>query len=183
MDADGYFYLVDRKKDMIISGGFNVYPQMIEQAIYDTSRRARGDRDRHSRRLSRRGGQGVRQTARRSKAVHAGGIEGVPRRQARQARDCRRRSNSSRNCRAPRSANSRAMNCATSSRPRRNSRNSHREAVCDWRSALTPRRPGESRDPYAGDLVLKRAGRRLCQTRRPVVMGPGFRRDDERQNA
>jgi long-chain acyl-CoA synthetase len=34
MDEDGYFYLVDRKKDMIISGGFNVYPQMIEQAIY-----------------------------------------------------------------------------------------------------------------------------------------------------
>lgn len=34
VDADGYFYLVDRKKDMIISGGFNVYPQMIEQAIY-----------------------------------------------------------------------------------------------------------------------------------------------------
>jgi long-chain acyl-CoA synthetase len=35
MDQDGYFYLVDRKKDMIISGGFNVYPQMIEQAIYE----------------------------------------------------------------------------------------------------------------------------------------------------
>jgi len=35
MDADGYFYLVDRKKDMIISGGFNVYPQMIEQSIYE----------------------------------------------------------------------------------------------------------------------------------------------------
>ena len=34
VDTDGYFYLVDRKKDMIISGGFNVYPQMIEQAIY-----------------------------------------------------------------------------------------------------------------------------------------------------
>jgi long-chain acyl-CoA synthetase len=34
VDEDGYFYLVDRKKDMIISGGFNVYPQMIEQAIY-----------------------------------------------------------------------------------------------------------------------------------------------------
>ncbi len=34
MDSDGYFYLVDRKKDLIISGGFNVYPQMIEQAIY-----------------------------------------------------------------------------------------------------------------------------------------------------
>ena len=34
VDSDGYFYLVDRKKDLIISGGFNVYPQMIEQAIY-----------------------------------------------------------------------------------------------------------------------------------------------------
>ncbi len=37
MDADGYFYLSDRKKNMIISAGFNVYPQMIEQAIYTNS--------------------------------------------------------------------------------------------------------------------------------------------------
>jgi long-chain acyl-CoA synthetase len=35
MDADGFFFLVDRKKDMIISGGFNVYPQIIEQAVYE----------------------------------------------------------------------------------------------------------------------------------------------------
>lgn len=35
MDEDGFFFIVDRKKDMIISGGFNVYPQMIEQAIYE----------------------------------------------------------------------------------------------------------------------------------------------------
>jgi long-chain acyl-CoA synthetase len=35
MDENGYFYIVDRKKDMIISGGYNVYPQMIEQAIYE----------------------------------------------------------------------------------------------------------------------------------------------------
>jgi long-chain acyl-CoA synthetase len=34
-DADGFFWLVDRKGDMIISGGFNVYPQMVEQAIYE----------------------------------------------------------------------------------------------------------------------------------------------------
>ena len=65
MDADGYFYLVDRKKDMIISGGFNVYPQMIEQAIYTHPVGAGSDRDRHSRRLSRRGGEGLRQAARR----------------------------------------------------------------------------------------------------------------------
>jgi long-chain acyl-CoA synthetase len=37
MDEDGYFYLVDRKKDMIISGGFNVYPRSIEEAIYEHS--------------------------------------------------------------------------------------------------------------------------------------------------
>ncbi|HUK60583.1 MAG TPA: dicarboxylate--CoA ligase PimA [Stellaceae bacterium] len=35
MDADGFFYLLDRKKDMIISGGFNVYPRVIEDAIYE----------------------------------------------------------------------------------------------------------------------------------------------------
>jgi long-chain acyl-CoA synthetase len=35
MDADGMIYMVDRKKDMIISGGFNVYPRTIEDAIYE----------------------------------------------------------------------------------------------------------------------------------------------------
>lgn len=34
MDEDGYFYLVDRKKDMILSGGFNVYPVVIENAVH-----------------------------------------------------------------------------------------------------------------------------------------------------
>ncbi|MBO0759208.1 MAG: AMP-binding protein, partial [Bradyrhizobiaceae bacterium] len=35
MDEDGYFFLLDRKHDMIISGGFNVYPVMVEHAIYE----------------------------------------------------------------------------------------------------------------------------------------------------
>jgi long-chain acyl-CoA synthetase len=35
MDAEGFFTIVDRKKDMILSGGFNVYPQLIEQMIYE----------------------------------------------------------------------------------------------------------------------------------------------------
>ena len=32
-DADGYLYIVDRSKDMIISGGFNVYPREVEDVI------------------------------------------------------------------------------------------------------------------------------------------------------
>jgi acyl-CoA synthetase (AMP-forming)/AMP-acid ligase II len=32
-DADGYVYIVDRKKDMIISGGFNIYPREVERVI------------------------------------------------------------------------------------------------------------------------------------------------------
>ncbi|HTV68571.1 MAG TPA: AMP-binding protein [Rhizobiaceae bacterium] len=35
MDEDGFFFIVDRKKDLIISGGYNVYPQLVEQAIYE----------------------------------------------------------------------------------------------------------------------------------------------------
>jgi len=33
MDEEGYYYLTDRKKDMIISGGENIYPVEIEQVI------------------------------------------------------------------------------------------------------------------------------------------------------
>jgi long-chain acyl-CoA synthetase len=33
MDADGYFKIVDRKKDMILVSGFNVYPNQIEETI------------------------------------------------------------------------------------------------------------------------------------------------------
>jgi len=33
-DADGFYYIVDRKKDMIIRGGFNVYPREIEETLY-----------------------------------------------------------------------------------------------------------------------------------------------------
>jgi long-chain acyl-CoA synthetase len=35
MDEEGYFYIVDRKKDMVISGGYNVYPRDIEEVLYE----------------------------------------------------------------------------------------------------------------------------------------------------
>jgi long-chain acyl-CoA synthetase len=34
MDEDGYFYIVDRLKEMIIVGGYNVYPRNVEEEIY-----------------------------------------------------------------------------------------------------------------------------------------------------
>jgi long-chain acyl-CoA synthetase len=35
VDEDGYFYIVDRTKDMIIRGGYNVYPREIEEVLYE----------------------------------------------------------------------------------------------------------------------------------------------------
>jgi long-chain acyl-CoA synthetase len=34
-DEDGFYYIVDRKKDMIIRGGFNIYPREIEEVLYE----------------------------------------------------------------------------------------------------------------------------------------------------
>jgi long-chain acyl-CoA synthetase len=35
VDEDGFFFIVDRKKDLIIRGGFNVYPREIEEVLYE----------------------------------------------------------------------------------------------------------------------------------------------------
>ncbi len=35
VDDEGYFFIVDRKKDLIIRGGFNVYPREIEEVLYE----------------------------------------------------------------------------------------------------------------------------------------------------
>jgi len=35
IDADGYWFIVDRKKELVIRGGFNVYPREIEEVIYE----------------------------------------------------------------------------------------------------------------------------------------------------
>ncbi|MEJ5360901.1 MAG: long-chain fatty acid--CoA ligase [Spirochaetota bacterium] len=41
MDKDGYFFVVDRKKDLIISGGYNIYPREIEEVLYQHERVAK----------------------------------------------------------------------------------------------------------------------------------------------
>lgn len=35
MDDEGYFYIVDRKKDMIIAGGYNIYPREVEEVLFE----------------------------------------------------------------------------------------------------------------------------------------------------
>ncbi|HDL90497.1 MAG TPA: long-chain fatty acid--CoA ligase, partial [Thermodesulforhabdus norvegica] len=35
IDEDGYTYIVDRKKDMIITGGYSVYPREVEEVLYE----------------------------------------------------------------------------------------------------------------------------------------------------
>jgi long-chain acyl-CoA synthetase len=35
VDEDGYFFIVDRKKDMVIRGGYNVYPREVEEVLYE----------------------------------------------------------------------------------------------------------------------------------------------------
>jgi len=34
MDTDGFFYIVDRKKELIITGGMNVFPREVEEVLY-----------------------------------------------------------------------------------------------------------------------------------------------------
>jgi len=35
VDEDGYFFIVDRKKDLVIRGGYNVYPREVEEVLYE----------------------------------------------------------------------------------------------------------------------------------------------------
>ncbi len=42
MDEQGYFYIVDRKKDMIIAGGYNIYPRDIDEVLYEHPKVAEG---------------------------------------------------------------------------------------------------------------------------------------------
>ena len=66
VDEDGYFYIVDRKKDLIIRGGFNVYPREIEEVLYEHPAVAEAAVDRASRTT-----RWARRSARRSRSSPA----------------------------------------------------------------------------------------------------------------
>ena len=68
MDEEGFFFIVDRIKDLIICSGYNVYPRRIEEAIYEHPGGRGGDGDRHQGQVARRGAQGLRQAQARRAA-------------------------------------------------------------------------------------------------------------------
>ena len=57
VDAQGRYFIVDRKKDLIIRGGYNVYPREIEEVLYDAPGGRRGRGGRHPAPRARRGGR------------------------------------------------------------------------------------------------------------------------------
>ena len=100
MDADGFIFIVDRIKDLIICSGYNVYPRRIEEAIYEHPAVEEvtviGIKDR----VSRRGPQGLHQAqgghdGDRGRHPQAPGEPSSPRSR------CRRRSSSATRCPRP----------------------------------------------------------------------------------
>jgi long-chain acyl-CoA synthetase len=90
VDEDGFFFIVDRKKDMIISGGFNVYPQMIEQAIYEHAAVEEVLVVGVPGPVSRRGREGFRQASARRGGVLSRRAQWLPGRSSRPPRDADR---------------------------------------------------------------------------------------------
>ena len=68
MDDEGYFYIVDRKKDVINASGFKVWPREVEEVLFEHQDGGNGGRRGCGRQVSGRNGQGG-----------AGAQEGVPR--------------------------------------------------------------------------------------------------------
>ena len=64
VDHEGYIYIVDRKKEMLVSGGFNVYPSEVESVLAQHPAVYEVCVDRRARRALGRGGQGRRRAAR-----------------------------------------------------------------------------------------------------------------------
>ncbi len=106
IDEDGFVFIVDRVKDMVLRGGENVYCSEVEAAIYEHPERRRGRRVRRARRSSRRGRRRRDRAPRRIDADR-GAARRLPRRADRQVQDPDRRCGSAtRNSRGTRTASS-----------------------------------------------------------------------------
>ena len=76
VDSDGYYYIVDRKKDLIIRGGYNVYPREIEEVLHEHPAVAEVAVVGPAARRTRRGGR-RRRGAEARRDRHAGGTARV----------------------------------------------------------------------------------------------------------
>ena len=76
LDDDGFLFIVDRAKDMIITGGFNVYSTEVEQALMAAPRRAGLRRDRAARREVGRAGRPPSSSCSRAATVDAAELIG-----------------------------------------------------------------------------------------------------------
>ena len=111
MDEKGFFFIVDRKKDMILVSGFNVYPNEVEDVDRADARRAGSGRGRRSRRQVRRGGEG----GHRQEGPGADGRDRSRRSAASSspATSCPSTSSSAPSCPSPTWARSCGANCGT----------------------------------------------------------------------
>ena len=87
MDADGFVHIVDRSKDMLLCGGFNVYPRVDRGRDLPAPCGGRGLRHRRARCLSRPVAEGLRHAQARRVSLHHRRSEGLPEGPPRQARD------------------------------------------------------------------------------------------------
>ena len=145
-DADGYLYLADRKTDMVISGGVNIYPWEIEQRLHEHPVGAGGGGGRRARSGVGRVAGGVRRVARGAAGADARGARDVGQGRARRLQAAAPRSASSRRCRARRRA--RCSSASSSSVCRRRSRRAREARARRRRGAGRARRRGARADAF-----------------------------------
>ena len=151
VDEDGYFFIVDRKKDLIIRGGYNVYPREIEEVLYEHAGGRRGRGDRRARRRAGRGGR-RRGRAQGRRGGRARTTCATTSRSEVAATSTRARSGSSTSCpraRPARSSSARSR-CPSRSRPERGTTEAsraaslastaHRRGAAGW-TRCSPTRP------------------------------------------
>ena len=109
LDEEGFLEITGRKKDMIISGGLNVYPKEVEEVLYRIDGDRRGRRRRRPRRQVGRGGRGRRRPRRATSTRPPSSRPAASGSRATSARaPC---SSTTSPCRASRPARSSSANC------------------------------------------------------------------------